>query len=102
MSHRFALATVALCLLACRTYAADPPPPVLKVIPYCSLPGLRCLDITTSPPDAELVSLSWCCGYDGSPCVLVAGIQACDPEAEYAVICEWGLMLPDGSIECYD
>jgi len=69
---------------------------------YCGLPGSRCSARDDAPGDADLAELNWCCGYDGSPCVLVTYLSSCDPEAEYAVICDWGASLPDGSIDCYE
>ncbi len=86
-----------LALLGCSTAST----PTLRVMRYCDLPGQRCLDIDAGN-EGNLAELSWCCGYDGSPCVLVTYISSCDPEGEYAVICDWGASLPDGSIECYE
>ena len=93
--------THAIASLALAALMVCAPAPV-RVLEWCGLPGVRCLDIEAKDPDVEVVKLSWCCGYDGTPCTLVAGISACDPEAEYAVVCDWGRTMPDGSIECYE
>ncbi len=90
-----------LALLACSPAAASEPP-ALRITHYCDLPGARCMDIDDAPGEADLQELSWCCGYDGSPCVVVHYVSSCDPEGEYVIICEWGRNMPDGSIECYD
>ncbi len=89
-----------LALLGCSTASASTSPQ-LRVVHFCDLPGQRCLDIDAGNT-GDLAELNWCCGYDGSPCVLVTYISSCDPEGEYAVICDWGASLPDGSIECYE
>jgi hypothetical protein len=98
--NRSLLAIPLVALFACSPAVASTP--VLRVMDYCGLPGSRCLDRDDAPGDADLAELNWCCGYDGSPCVLVTYLSSCDPEAEYAVICDWGASLPDGSIECYE
>lgn len=95
------LALAALALFACAPAKASTGTGKVRVINYCDFPGVSCLDIDDAP-DVELVELKWCCGYDGSPCVLVQYVHYCDPEAEYAVICEWGRLTEEGQIECYD
>ncbi len=89
------LALLAIALLACSST------PDLRVLRYCDLPGMSCRD-RDDAPGIEGEELNWCCGYDGSPCVNVEFLTSCDPEGEYAVICDWGASMPDGSVECYE
>ena len=76
----------------------------LKVLEYCRMLGVRCQPADEQPDSvqAELAELSFCCGYDGTPCVPVEFVSSCDPEAEYAVICDQGRTLPSGEIDCFD
>jgi hypothetical protein len=95
-----AISLAILALAACSSVAASEP---IRTTKYCDLPGMACLDREDAPDDGtDWQELNWCCGYDGTPCVLVTYVSSCDPEGEYVIICDWGASMPDGSIECYE
>jgi hypothetical protein len=98
------LAVLALSLAAsCSSKAAE-----LRVLDYCDLPGYRCGSLSSQPDElvGELQELSWCCSYEGGECSVVEFITLCDPEAEYAVICEWGRTVEQssqtGTVDCFE
>jgi hypothetical protein len=76
----------------------------VRVVNLCKVPGARCADLDAQPPalQAELEELILCCSYYDGNCSIVESLNSCHPSAEYAVICDWGRTLIDGSIECYD
>ena len=78
--------------VSCSSAQASQEPP-LRQLNFCKLPGNACEPISTLPDEiqAELVELWWCCPYAGKGnCALVADPLWCDPNAEYAIYCEWG------------
>ncbi len=76
----------------------------VRTVNLCKLPGARCADRSTLDPamQAELEEIILCCSYYDGECSIVESLNSCHPSAEYAVICDWGRTLIDGSIECYD
>lgn len=93
--------------LACAGHALAQTPGVpVRVVSYCDWSGgPGCQPIDDAPAGTEFVEVTWCCDYETGDCVAVVNVLACDPEGEYAVICEWGasaeLSSGIGSIECY-
>jgi hypothetical protein len=86
----------------------SPTEPELRTIDFCTLPGNRCGEMSKLPyqEQEELHALWWCCPYVGAEgCSWVDDSTWCDPEAEYAVYCEWGRTVPQssetGTVECY-
>jgi hypothetical protein len=64
------------------------------------LPAGDCKPLSLKPTTGT-ASLTWCCGFDGTPCYQVPYVSDCNPSAQYAVSCEWGQSNADGTITCY-
>ena len=98
---------IILCAILTDTTSTDDP----IVIPYCEihpdarermgLPEGDCVPFPVQPPSTIPQAYTWCCGFDGSPCVLVSYVSDCDPMWEYAVACDWGQNNIDGTVTCY-
>jgi hypothetical protein len=101
------LVAIALAQLACAGRAhAQPPADAVRAVSYCEWSGgPGCQPMDDAPAGADLVELTWCCDFETGDCVAVVNVLACDPEMEYAVICEWGASVeqssPIGAIDCY-
>jgi hypothetical protein len=102
-----ALFFMAALQLACAGKAqAQAPGTPVRVVSYCEWSGgSGCLPIDDAPAGTVFQEVTWCCDYDTGDCVFVVNVLACDPDQEYAVICEWGASVeqssPIGSIDCY-
>jgi hypothetical protein len=107
---RFALALpliAGVSQLSCagKARAQQPGTPV-RVVSYCEYAGgSGCQPVDDAPAGTVFEEVSWCCDFETGDCVFVSSILACDPEMEFAVICEWGASVeqssPIGSIDCY-
>jgi hypothetical protein len=93
--------------LACAGKAyAQQPGAAVRVVSYCEWAGgAGCQPIDDAPAGTDFVEVTWCCEFATGDCFAVVNVLACDPEMEYAVICEWGASVeqssPIGAIDCY-
>jgi hypothetical protein len=100
------LVTLGAAQLACAGKAqAQVPGTPVRVVSYCEWSGgSGCLPIDDAPAGTVFEEITWCCEYETGDCVFVVNVLACDPDMEYAVICEWGASVeqssPIGAIEC--
>ncbi len=73
-----------------------------RVFNMCRLPGANCPDLCVGEACPEVAEIIVCCEYATGGCSIAEMMSDCHPELEYVVVCDWGLELADGGVECFD